>query len=68
VPPEFQCINSELPTTICTHSFAAGTPVNLVGSAFGATTLSWSGCDIANSDGCLVNMNSDRAVTASFVP
>lgn len=67
-PPAFQCINSAEPTTVCSHDFAAGTPVNLLGEAFGATTLSWTGCDMASSDGCLVNMNADRQVTASFAP
>ncbi len=67
-PPEFQCINSAEPTTVCTHSYADGTPVSPIGQAYGATTLSWSGCDIANTDGCLVNMNADRQVTATFSP
>ncbi len=67
-PPQFQCINSAQPTTVCTHSYPDGTAVSLVGQPYGATTLSWSGCDIANSDGCLVNMNADRQVTATFSP
>ena len=67
-PPDFQCINSAEATTVCTHSYADGTPVSLLGQAYGATTLSWSGCDRANTDGCLVNMNADRQVTATFSP
>lgn len=67
-PPELQCINSAEPTTVCTHSFAAGTLVNLVGNAFGGLTLSWTGCDIANTDGCFLTMDSDRQVTATFSP
>ena len=68
-PPEFQCINSAESNTVCTHDFAAGSAVNLLGNPFGAnTTLTWSGCDMASSDGCALVMNADRQVTASFTP
>ncbi|MEJ2465765.1 MAG: hypothetical protein P8045_08660 [Candidatus Thiodiazotropha sp.] len=68
LPPQMQCINSAEPTTVCTYSLPAGTPVHLVGNAFGGLTLSWGGCDIANSEGCTLVMDTDRQVTATFSP
>ncbi len=68
LPSDFQCINSAEPTTVCSHSYASGTALNLLGDAFGGKTLNWSGCDMASSDGCVVTMDADRQVTASFTP
>ena len=52
----------------CTASFISGTTVTLTAQT-GPLTLftGWSGCDSTSGNVCTVNMNTARAVTASFL-
>ena len=71
--PQFQCINSSEATTTCSTTYTAGAAVALIGSAYGSANLSWSGCTpgyeaIYERPACLLTMDSDRTVTATFSP
>ena len=53
--------------TSCSASFSAGTQVTLTASpAPGWQFSSWSGCDSASGNTCIVNMTGNRTVTANF--
>lgn len=52
----------------CSHSFAAGTSVTLTATpASGFAFSSWSGCSSSTGNTCVVNLSSDRTVSATFV-
>lgn len=51
----------------CTDFYTPGTEVILVPAAESAANFTgWSGCDQVVDDGCVINMTSDRTVTATF--
>jgi uncharacterized repeat protein (TIGR01451 family) len=52
--------------TVCTEKYLAGTSVNLIASADANSVFdSWSGA--CTGDGCSVNMDGDKTVTATFI-
>ncbi len=67
--PNIDCVNSTTSETTCTASYASGAEVNLIPTPFGVgeITVVWTGCDIdIGIEGCTLNMNSNRTVTATF--
>jgi photosystem II stability/assembly factor-like uncharacterized protein len=53
----------------CDHIYAAGALITLTPKTATASTFAgWSGCDRTEADVCVLRMNADRTVTATFVP
>ena len=51
----------------CSHGFTAGTPITLIAAADSGSTFSgWSGGGCSGTGNCVVTLNSDTAVTATF--
>ncbi|HSW25531.1 MAG TPA: immunoglobulin domain-containing protein [Burkholderiaceae bacterium] len=64
--PSLQCINSPGGPNPCSEPYAAGSQVRLEPQTF-VGSVEWTGCDRDNGNaGCIVDMNSDRSVTATF--
>ena len=68
VPILNNCILSDQPTVTCVADFPSDSSVTLVPILYGASTnVVWTGCDVAiGVEGCIVQMDRDRSVTALF--
>jgi hypothetical protein len=54
-------------SNICEATYLPNTTVTLrIDPGMSGRFLSWSGCDLVTADRCLVNMTSDKTITASF--
>lgn len=63
-PPGIICGGA---ATQCTWAFQSGATVSLTAAPSGAHTFTgWSGCDVPSAMNCLMTMNGDRVVAASF--
>lgn len=60
-------INCDLNSTPCAATFPSGTAVTLSTTVVGGRLSGWSG-DCSGTGSCLLDMTSDKEVTASFVP
>jgi hypothetical protein len=50
----------------CSHAFAAGTQITLTATGIGSTFTGWSGGGCSGTGTCVVTLNSDTTVTATF--
>ncbi len=50
----------------CSHAFSAGTQVTLTATATGTGFLGWSGGGCSGTGTCVITLNTDTTVTASF--
>lgn len=70
--PQLDCINSNESTTTCTTTYTSGSNVTLYGESYSGLNLTWSGCtpgmDIYERPACLLTMDADITVTATFAP
>lgn len=62
-------IDRGIPSIDCKEAYASGTFVELVAEPSGNSSFAnWSGCDSSTGSQCLVEMSSDREVSAFFDP
>jgi hypothetical protein len=69
-PGSISCTISNATTTgVCSDNFALGTSIRLTATpASGYVLSSWTGCDSATGNTCIVNIGFNRSVTATFQP